>query len=612
MIKETNNIRPEPYGTKFLEDGSVQFNFFAPDVQDVKLCIKDVSSIQEIPMDKNEDALYTITTHKAIDGTLYCYKLNNELIVPDPASRYQPQDIHGLSQLINPKNFNWEDDYKWKGKPWENAILYELHTGTFTKEGTFNAIIDKLDYFINLGITAIELMPIADFPGKRNWGYDGVLPYAPESSYGTPDDLKNLIKAAHKKGLMILLDVVYNHFGPDGNYLYTYAKSQFFDEKIKTPWGSAINFKNKYVRDFFINNAIYWINEYHFDGLRFDAFHEIYDDSSPNFIEELIKTVKANINNDRYIYLVLENDKNQSKYLEDYTAQWNDDFHHCVHILTTGEKDGYYTDYTKEKTEQSPAYFLARTLSEGFAYQGENSFYRGNILRGEKSSHLPLHKFVNFIQNHDQIGNRAFGERISQLTNVEYLKAAACLYLLSPSIPLIFMGEEWGSKSPFYFFCNFNEELSNAIRTGRRDEFSRFSQFSTPEEREKIPDPSLEKTFLDSKLNWDDLHEQNYKQMFDFYSSMLSIRKEKIVPLINKIKKSNFKIYTNKAFSVNWEIEQDDIGSLSVLANFENTSIDINSPINEKDVVAISNLESKTDISNNQMLPACTVICTLE
>lgn len=612
MVKEMNDMQIEPYGTKFLEDGSVKFNFWAPDVNGVKLCLKTDNSFQEIQMEKNKEELYTIVTNQATDGLLYGYKINDELIVPDPASRYQPEDAHGLSQLINPENFDWEDDYKWMGRPWKDVVLYELHTGTFTKEGTFNAIKDKLDYFVDLGITAIELMPVADFPGKRNWGYDGVLIYAPDSSYGTSDDLKNLIKAAHKKGLMVFLDVVYNHFGPDGNYLYKYAKSEFFDEKIKTPWGDAINFKNKYVRNFFINNALYWLNEYHFDGLRFDAFHEIYDDSTPNIIEELATKIKENLSSNRKIHLVLENGKNESRYLEKaYEAQWNDDFHHCVHVLTTGEKGSYYAGYTKETTDKPPSYHLAKTLTEGFAYQGKRTLYKDNVLRGEKSSHLPLSKFVNFIQNHDQVGNRAFGERISVLSNDNLIKAAACLYLLAPSIPLMFMGEEWGSKSPFYFFCNFNKELAKAVKAGRKEESANFSQISDPKIKDSIPDPSLEKTFLDSKLNWDDL-EENYRQMFDFYKEMLSIRKEKIISIIKKIKKRSFEIYTDKSLSVNWNIEHYDKKMLSVLANFEDTSIGISSCINEEEIIAVSKLEAKNEIINNKLLPAETVVWCLK
>lgn len=609
MNNNDENIQIKPYGTKFLKDGSAKFSFWAPDAKDVKLCVKYNDSLQEFQMEKNKYGLYTTMINEAKEGISYGYKINNELIVPDPASRYQPEDANGLSKLINPESFDWQDDLNWKGRAWEEAVLYELHIGTFTQEGTFKAIEEKLDYFVELGVNAIELMPVADFPGKRNWGYDGVLIYAPDSIYGTPDELKNLIKSAHKKGLMVFLDVVYNHFGPDGNYLYTYAKSKFFNQKIKTPWGDAINFKNKFVRDFFINNALYWFNEYHFDGLRFDAFHEIFDDSTPNIIEELSTKIKENLSSDRQIHLVLENGKNESRYLQKaYDAQWNDDFHHCVHVLTTGEKGSYYSAFTKEITDKPASYHLSKTLTEGFAYQGKRTLNKANILRGEKSSHLPLYRFVNFIQNHDQIGNRAFGERISVLSNDSLIRAAACLYLLAPSIPLMFMGEEWGSKSPFYFFCNFNEELSKAVRKGRREESANFSQIFDSKIKDSIPDPSLEKTFLDSKLNWEDLKDDAHRQMFNFYKEMLLIRKEKIIPIIKKIKKRTCAIYSDKAFSVNWEIEQGNLKNLSILANFGDSLINISSCITEKDIIALSNPEAKNMIINNKTLPAQMVL----
>lgn len=610
ITKSFNNIKMEQYGTNFLADGSVEFNFLAPEAKNVKLCLEIDGKLQEFEMLQKEGGIYTLKTKKAHHGMFYCYKINNDLKVPDPASRFQPDDVHGLSKLINPDIFDWEDDYKWKGISSEEIILYELHTGTFTSEGTFDAIKNKLDYFVSLGINTIELMPVADFPGKRNWGYDGVLIYAPESSYGSQDDLKELIKTAHRKGIAVFLDVVYNHFGPDGNYLYTYAKSTFFNEKIKTPWGDSINFKNKFSRNFFINNALYWINEYHFDGLRIDAVHAINDDSSPDILKELAQKVKANVAKDRHVHLILENDKNESRYLDkDYTAQWNDDFHHCVHILLTGESSQYYIDYTKKYTGKPTSYYLARTLSEGFAYQGEKSPYRDNKPRGEKSGRLSPYKFVNFIQNHDHTGNRAFGERISALSSIKLIKAAACLYLLAPSIPMIFMGEEWGCESPFCFFCDFNEELSEKVRIGRREEFSKSLQFFDQKIRKKIPDPSAEKTFLDSKLNWNELKQANHNEMHDYYKLLLSIRKNKIIPILNKLKKGNFKIYNDKSFSVSWNFEQEVTKTLTVFANFGDIQIDINSSIKKENIIASS--ASDIQFSDNKKLPSETVIWVL-
>ena len=603
------NIKFKNYGTNFLPDGNIEFNFLAPGAKNVKLCLEIEGEFQEFEMVKKTSELYTFKTKVAQAGMSYCYKLDSGLKVPDPASRFQPFDVHSTSQLVNPQEYNWENDFEWCGVPQEELVFYELHTGTFTPEGTFKAIKEKLDYFVLMGITAIELMPVADFPGKRNWGYDGVLIYAPDNSYGTPDELKDLVKAAHQKGLAVFLDVVYNHFGPDGNYLYTYAKSTFFNDKIKTPWGDSINFQNEAVRDFFITNALYWLNEYHFDGLRFDAIHAINDNSSPDILEELSKKVKENTDSNRHIHLILENDKNETRYLEkDYSAQWNDDFHHCAHILTTGEKDGYYIDYTKEYTKKPVSYYWARILAESFAYQGEKSPYRDNSPRGEKSSHLAPQKFVNFIQNHDQIGNRAFGERISVIASEPLIRAAVCLYLLSPSIPMIFMGEEWGSETPFYFFCNFNDELAENVRIGRREEFSKFPQFSNPETIAKIPDPSDEKTFLASKLNWDEPKQIFCAKMNEYYKFLLFRRKSKIIPLINRIKTSSFEIYNDKAFSVCWNIENEGKKILTVYANLGNIQVDTKSCIKKEDIIASS---KDAQVLDNKILPQETVIWVL-
>lgn len=551
----------------------------------------------------DDKGVYSLTTNEAQDKTLYCYKIDDGLKVPDPASRYQPDDAHGFSQVIDPLRFDWGNDTEWKGKKWEEAVFYELHVGTFTKEGTFKALKEKLDYFVELGVTAVELMPVAGFSGKRNWGYDGVLIYAPDSTYGTPDELKDLIKAAHEKGLMVFLDVVYNHFGCDGNYLYVYAKSQFFDHSKHTPWGDAINFKNKNVRDFFIENAIYWLKEYHFDGLRIDAVHAIKDNSSLDIIEELSQRVKNSV--DRHVHLVLENDDNAASYLEEYSAQWNDDFHHCVHILTTGENTGYYEDYTLEKTTRPVSYYLARALSEGFAYQGEKSLYR-NTLRGEKSSHLSPFKFVNFIQNHDQVGNRLLGERISLLSDSHSISAATCLYLLAPSIPMIFMGEEWGSRTPFYFFCDFNDELAEATQKGRKEEGLKFSQLNDAKTIESIPDPFLESTFNGSKLHWEDLKKAEHKKMLGFYKALLKIRKN-ILPLLKHIKTSGFEVINNKAFWVNWYLDLAREEKLMVIANFGEEAIPVAESFVEENLLVISNIKAKDLLLNKKLLAPKTV-----
>jgi malto-oligosyltrehalose trehalohydrolase len=375
-------------------------------------------------------------------------------------------------------------------------------------------------------------MPIADFPGRRNWGYDGVLQYAPDDAYGSPDDLKRLVAAAHARDLMVLLDVVYNHFGPEGNYLHGYAP-QFFTERHHTAWGAAINYDgegSRIVRDFFIHNALYWLEEYHLDGLRFDAVHAIVDDSSPHILTELAESVRAGPGRERHIHLVLENDHNEARYLEYrggaprwYNAQWNDDAHHAFHVLLSGENDGYYIDYAADPTAQ-----LGRALTEGYVYQGEPSRLRQGAPRGEPSGHLPPAAFVNFLQNHDQVGNRALGERLAPLCAGPRLRAAATALLLGPAPPLLFMGEEFAAATPFLFFCDFGPELAKAVTDGRRREFRRFEQFAADEEL--IPDPNHPDTFERSKLHWRSLGEPIHTESLALYRKLLTLRREHIAP----------------------------------------------------------------------------------
>jgi malto-oligosyltrehalose trehalohydrolase len=457
-------------------------------------------------------------------GGRYQFQIDGSLAVPDPASRFQPDDAKGPSEVIDPESFAWTDD-GWMGRPWHEAVIYELHLGTFTQEGTYEAAARQLDRLARLGITAVELMPLADFSGARNWGYDGVLPFAPDSRYGRPDSLKSFICAAHRIGLMVIVDVVYNHFGPDGNYLPIYASSFF--AKGDTPWGQGLDFRSRELRDFFIDNALYWLDEYHIDGLRLDAVHAIDDDSRPHFLEELAMRVRQRQEPGRQIHLVLENDKNQSRLLDRtnpvfYDAQWNDDFHHALHVILTGETAGYYADYVDRPLDK-----LGRALTGGFIYRGEWSSYRG-ASRGEPSAHLPPTAFVNFLQNHDQIGNRAFGERLTQLAAPTALAAAAAIQLLSPGIPLIFMGEEVGATQPFLFFCDFQGELATAVREGRRREFARFPVFASEEARRQIPDPQAPETFERSRI--DRALAKPDASVCDLYRRLLEVRRREIVP----------------------------------------------------------------------------------
>jgi maltooligosyltrehalose trehalohydrolase len=423
-----------PFGAEVLDDGTVRFRLWSPKAQDV---LVDLSS-NSLPMSRLEDGWFELVTPEARPGTLYQFTIDRQHRVTDPASRYQPSGVHGPSQVVDPAAFIWEHD-NWRGRPWEEAVIYELHVGTFSPEGTFGGAERKLNHLTALGITAIELMPLSSFAGRWNWGYDGVLPYAPADSYGRPEELKHFVDTAHSAGLMVFLDVVYNHFGPEGNYLHLYSP-EFFSSRHRTPWGDAVNFDgpgSRVVRDYFIHNALFWLEEYQIDGLRLDAVHAIYDDSYPEFLIELAETVRRALPRERLIHLVLENNRNAAHYLKSdpqnhaggYTAQWNDDIHHALHVLLTGESDGYYADYCG-----NPIWHLGRCLSQGYSYQGEDSQYRGGKSRGEPSQNLPPGCFVSFLQNHDQIGNRAFGDRIGTQSDPRKVKAALAVFLLSPSL----------------------------------------------------------------------------------------------------------------------------------------------------------------------------------
>ena len=480
-----------------------------------------------------EDGWYELVTDRARAGSLYRYRIDREIEVPDPASRFNPQDVAGPSEVIDPDSFRWSDA-GWRGHAWHAAVIYELHVGTFTPQGTYRAAIDRLAHLKALGITMIELMPLAEFPGARGWGYDGVLPFAPESAYGRPEDLKALIDAAHSTGLSVLLDVVYNHFGPEGNYLGRYAQA-FFSERHRTPWGAAINFDERQsalVREFFIQNALYWLRELHFDGLRFDAVHAICDDSPKHIMVELSERIRAAFGAERHVHLVLENGANQAHFLGApgtagcFDAQWNDDIHHCLHVLLTDESDGYYADY-----RDAPRAKLARCLTEGFAYQGERSEHAGNKSRGEPSASLPPTAFVNFLQNHDQIGNRAFGDRlISYARSAANLHAALAILLLAPSPPMLFMGEEWGTQTPFPYFCDFHGELARLVREGRRKEFAHFERFNDAAIADSIPDPGAPQTFDSAKLRWNELGRAEHRIWLERYRVMLAARHRYIVP----------------------------------------------------------------------------------
>ncbi len=519
-----------PFGARVLDDGAVGFRLRASGAEKVEVEIEGSPHI--LPLGRNTDSgIHVLDTDMAEPGARYKFLIDGEREVPDPASRFQPDDAHGPSMVVDSESFDWQDD-DWKGRPWHETVLYELHVGAFSPEGTYDGARERLGHIVELGATAIELMPLSDFPGRRNWGYDGVLPYAPDSSYGTPEELKELVQAAHERGVSVFLDVVYNHFGPDGNYLNLYAPD-FFTDRHETPWGAAMNLDGEgsgHVREFFIHNALYWLEEYRFDGLRLDAVHAIKDDSEKHFLTELAERVKEGPGRDRHIHLVLENEGNEASRLRnEYTAQWNDDIHHALHVALTGEGASYYSDYA-----DAPVKALGRCLAEGFALQGEPSRHRGNA-RGEPSAELPPTKFVSFIQNHDQVGNRAFGERITDLAKTEAVRAAIEIFLLAPQVPMLFMGEEWGASTPFLFFCDFEGELSEMAAKGRREEFSSFPEFSDEKTRERIPDPGSEETFLSSKLRWEEIEAPEHSSWLKLYKELLAIRRERITPRLENI-----------------------------------------------------------------------------
>ena len=525
-----------PFGATVLNGAGVSFALWAPGLDQVALEHGSGASARAHPMARNKDGWHRLTLPGAQAGDRYRYILPGGTRVPDPASRFNPDDVHGASQVVDPQAYAWQHD-AWRGRRWEEAVIYELHIGTFTPEGTFAAAQTRLAALAELGITAVELMPVADFAGRRNWGYDGVLPFAPDASYGTPDELKALIDAAHGLGLMMLLDVVYNHFGPEGNYLHSCCP-HFFNPAHQTPWGAAINYdglESRTVRDFFIHNALYWVEEFNFDGLRMDAIHALRDDSEPDIVREICAALHAGPGRERQVHVVLENDANRASYLERderglplaATAQWNDDLHHAVHVLTTGETDGYFADYANAPLAQ-----FGRALTQGFIFQGQPSVFRAGERRGEPSAHLPLSAFVSFLQSHDQVGNRALGERIHTLADPALLRAAYACVLLSPHTPMLFMGEEFAASTPFQYFCDFGPELAQAVSRGRRAEFARFAAFASEAAQAQIPDPNLEATFLASKLRWQERDTEPHKSWLAEVRQLLHLRQQRLVPLL--------------------------------------------------------------------------------
>lgn len=504
-----------------LTNRGVEFRLWAPAARRVDVLLKKPHALE-----RGDDGWFSADVAGLTPGTRYKFRIDDEVDVPDPASAFQPEDVFGPSEVIDHGAFAWRAG-NWRGRPWQEAVITEAHIGTFTPDGTYRAMIEKLDHLVQTGITAIELMPLADFAGSRNWGYDGVLWYAPDSAYGRPEDLKALIDEAHLRGLMVMLDVVYNHFGPEGNYLGRYAPSFF--TQAQTPWGSAIDYRVSEVRAFAIENALHWLREYRFDGLRLDAVNSIVEPGGLSLLTDIsVAAGRLAAETGRYIHLVLENGDNRASILDSmqdppqgkYRAQWNDDYHHAWRVLMTAEKQGYYGDY-----QRSPMSDIARSLSSGFVYQGEVSAFRGGE-RGEPSGHLAPSAFINFLQNHDQIGNRALGDRLEGVADSRAIEAALAVLLLAPGIPMLFMGEEWGSTAPFPFFCDFGGDLADAVRKGRRAEYAwAFAEFG-----DEVPDALDPSTRDFAILDWDGRDEPVARKRLALVRDLLKVRREQIVP----------------------------------------------------------------------------------
>ena len=533
-----------PFGAEIQPDGNTLFRIWAPSSPDLQLRIGN----DTMPMHAEPGGWHSLRA-PAPAGTPYCYVMPDGLAVPDPASRLQRTDVHDPSVVVDPGSYIWRHP-DWKGRPWHEAVIYECHAGLM---GGFKGLEAELPRLAALGITAIELMPVNDVPGQRNWGYDGVLPFAPDTALGNPDELKSLIDAAHGLDLMMLLDVVYNHFGPDGAYIHALAKL-FFREDLKSPWGAAIDFRRPEVREFFEQNALYWLNEYRFDGLRYDAVSHIKEDA---FLVEMASKIRKTTD-DRKIHLTLEHEDNRAALIRTvdgdslYDAQWTDDFHHAMHVLLTGETEGYYEDFTDATN------LLVRCMAEGFAYQGQVSKHSGKP-RGEPSGYLPTTAFIIFLQNHDQIGNRALGDRLTASVAPESLRAATAFMLLTPFIPMLFMGEETASKTPFQFFTDHHDELAELVRTGRRSEFGAFAAFKDESRRAHIPDPNAIETYENSRpCPGDPTHAA-------WLASILALRREHVTPNIPGCRTAGAEAFAPGAIRATWKRE--DAKILTVLLN---------------------------------------------
>lgn len=590
----TDSDRQLNLGATPLHDGTVRFRVWAPRVREVSVVLPRLGG-DPVALTAEGNGYFSGVVADIAAGERYLYLLDGETARPDPASRFQPEGVHGPSCVVDADRFRWNDN-DWTGIPLSDSIIYELHVGTFTQSGTFDEAISHLDYLCDLGITAVELMPIAQFPGSRNWGYDGTYPFAPQNSYGGPDGLQRLVDACHERGLAVILDVVYNHLGPEGNYLHSFGP--YFTDRYRTPWGDAVNFDgpdSDPVRHFFIANAVYWISDYHIDALRLDAIHGICDLSALHILRELAEAVhRQGEALGCRVHVIAESDLNDVRVIGSpesggygLDGQWNDDFHHALWSLLTGERAGYYGDFGRFSD-------LVKSFREGFVLSGGYSVYRRRR-HGSSSATISPGQLVVFSQNHDQVGNRMVGERPGAHLSVQQLKLVAATVLLSPYVPLLFMGEEYGESAPFpYFVSHGDADLVEAIRRGRLEEFAAFGQQGYP------PDPQAEATFLSAKLDTEQRHRGDHRSVFDFYCKLIGLRKE--CPPLARLSRENMQVVAYEEERVLAVIRSDDSGQVICLFNFSDQSRVIRPP------PAGGTLRVLLDSSNTSTPGSCVIV----
>ncbi|HEX6911497.1 MAG TPA: malto-oligosyltrehalose trehalohydrolase [Longimicrobium sp.] len=551
-----------PLGANVVDDG-VEFRVWAPASRRVDVIVYGPDAQAVHPLDAQADGWFRGVVPGIGAGARYRYRLDEKDAFPDPASRWQPDGVHGPSAVVDPSAFRWTDE-GWRGVPLEEVVIYEVHVGTATEAGTLDALIDRLDDLVELGVTAIEPLPLAEFPGARNWGYDGAYLYAPDGAYGGPEAFRRFVDAAHARGLAVILDVVYNHLGPEGNYLHAVTGGRYFTDRHHTPWGDAIDYAVPAVREFAIQNAIHWAREYHVDGLRLDATHAILDDSPRHLLREMQERVRAALPPDRHFVLIAEDERNDERVVlsegHGLDGVWADDLHHQLRRHIAGDHEAYFADYTGSIDD------IVRTLRQGWFYEGQVSENHG-APRGTPAQGLPPAAFVHCIQNHDQVGNRAMGDRLTETVGLPAYRAASALLLLSPYTPLLWMGQEWAASTPFQYFTDHPPELGRRVTEGRRKEFGRFSAFADPAVRERIPDPQAPETFTRSRLRWDERARMPHAGVLALYRELLRLRRAH--PALRRRDRGGFAVAALGAHALSLRRVAEDGRALLLVVSFE-------------------------------------------